>query len=107
MKSFNSDRPLHLYRLGTDQLEQMFGNIRTLTHSRNFYVVELIDRFKSASIIETVYIKNPHLQAKSRLNGVTTTDHSTKNDWTGDLYTDTADLYCCWNEGRLFYKNNL
>jgi hypothetical protein len=32
----NSTSPLFLYQLGTDQLENLFSTIRTLSHSRNY-----------------------------------------------------------------------
>ena len=43
---------LYLYKLGTDQLERLFGNIRTITHARNCDSLELCQRLSHAESIE-------------------------------------------------------
>ena len=97
MKSANSDRTLRLFRLGTDELESMFSVIRTITHSRNCDIYKWIDPIKAASLVDQTFLKNPDLKMPSRLCSATN-DHSSFDSWTGELYIDNVDLFCCWNE---------
>jgi hypothetical protein len=52
------DLELFLYQLGTDQLENLFSTVRTLSHSRNFNMLELVERLVLAQQIESVYERN-------------------------------------------------
>ena len=98
----NSKADLLLYQLGTDQLEILFGTIRTLTHSSNCDFLELIERCKMAFQIESVYIKEPNLRKASRLSSNTKTadDHSSSNEWCGQLTTENLRLVTVWNFGQ-------
>ena len=51
-----SNLNLYLYMLGTDQLENLFSTITTLTHASGCDFLELHDRIKIALQIEKVFI---------------------------------------------------
>jgi hypothetical protein len=63
----DSTANLYLYQLGTDQLEELFGVIRTLTHARNCDFLELLQRLVIAYQIETVFNKHLDWKRKTRL----------------------------------------
>lgn len=64
----NPDNKLYLYQLGTDQLEQLFSSVRTITHAKNCDLLELQDRLKMSSQIENVYAERPGWRKTSRLS---------------------------------------
>jgi hypothetical protein len=75
---------LFLYQLGTDQLEALFGIVRTLTHARNCDYLELIDRLKIAFQIFQVYVNHPDWKRVSRICSYTN-DYSSADSWIGNL----------------------
>ena len=84
---FSNDKnsKLFLYQLGTDELESFFGVLRTLSHSKNCDLLELIERIKIALQIQNVYSEHPEWRKQSRISSNTTDDHSSSSSWTGDL----------------------
>ena len=50
---------LHLYQLGTDQLEMNFNSVRTITHARNCDCLELCQRLQHAEVINSIVAKHP------------------------------------------------
>ncbi|CAF0901874.1 unnamed protein product [Brachionus calyciflorus] len=96
-----SQKPLYLYQLGTDQLESLFSSVRTLTHSRNCDILELLDRLKISLQIEKVYSQNPW-RSDCRLSFekiAPTLDHCSVNEWLGDLSLDNFEIKYIWNYG--------
>ncbi len=100
------DLELFLYQLGTDQLENLFSTVRTL--SRNFVSFsELVERLVLAQQIESVYERNEKWRQPNRVSSSfnETLDHSSAYCWKGDLtifYTG-FNLVKIWNHG---YKDS-
>ena len=97
----NPDLNVYLHLLGTDKLENVFSDIRTMTHSSSCDYLELIQRFKLALQIEKVYAKHPEWRSSSRISS-TTTDHSSSKSWTGILNThdlNVNELKTIWDHG--------
>jgi hypothetical protein len=103
-KNFNQDFACLLVLLGTDTLEAKFGCVRTLTHARNCDYLELIERLKISQQIEQINIEHPEWKRKNRLSTNTdTTDHSSINDWIGDLTTTNIIVDIIWNMERTLH----
>jgi hypothetical protein len=92
-----------LYQLGTDQLENLFSVIRTITHSSTCDFLELNDRLKMAYQVEQVYNDRPDWRPNNRLSTktkiTTILDHSSVHSWTGDLSTINLGLETIWEIG--------
>lgn len=99
----NSNENLYLYQLGTDQLENLFSVIRTITHSSTCDFLELNDWLKLAYQVEQVYNDRPDWRPNNRLSTktkiTTTLDHSSVHSWTGDLSTINLGLETIWEIG--------
>jgi hypothetical protein len=88
-----------LVLLGTDTLESLFGNVRTLTHARNCDYLELNERLKIAQQIDLINT-DPTWKKANRLSVNTeTTDHSSINEWIGNLATTNIFVEITWKYG--------
>jgi hypothetical protein len=98
-----SENPLFIYQLGTDQLENLFSSIRTITHSQTCDSLELNDRLKMSYDIEDVYSRRPELRPTNKLTNKSkstyTLDHSSIYSWSGDHSTINLDLFTIWSLG--------
>ena len=92
---------LYLYQLGTDQLENLFSVIRTITHARNCDSLELCQRLSHAESIELIFNKNPEWKrARSRRLGAQR-DFTSQKQWTGELGVNECDLRSTWKLGEI------
>lgn len=82
-------------------MERLFSTIRTLTHSRNCDLLELIDRLKASLQINKIFTENPEFKHNDRLSiSIKTDDHSSARDWIGDLNCSEISLSSCWRLGK-------
>lgn len=99
-----TDISLYLYQLGTDQLELLFGHVRTISHASNCDFLELKQRLVIALQIAKVYKDHPDWKSKCRLATKSTQketlDHSSVHAWTGELSTKELNLASIWNLGK-------
>ena len=98
----NPNLCVYLYQLGSDNLENIFSIIRTLTHSSSCDLLELVQRYKLAMVIENIYSQHPNWKKASRVSS-TTTDHCSIASWTGKLDTNhlsEVNLKSIWKYGR-------
>ncbi len=89
--------------LGTDELELLFGSIRTQTHANVCDIVELLERLTIAIQIENVYNRHPNWRKASRISTTNTKDHSSWRSWTGELTTkdlNQAMIKLLWTSGK-------
>jgi hypothetical protein len=89
---------LLLFLLGTDQLEQLFSSVRTMTHAKNCNILELTERLNMAIRIERILNENPHLRQKIRISvsRCLTEDHSSVENWNGNLNAYDIDISFNW-----------
>jgi len=88
---------------GTDRLEVGFCLARTQTHHRNFDMLDLANKLATSSLIDSVYLRNPQLDAGSRrlkTSGAIGVDHVNPKSWKGDVSVGRVSLQVCWEEGR-------
>ena len=105
-QKFNDGFKLFLYQLGTDQLEALFGVIRTQTHASNCSLYELYQRVNMCLQIEQVYAEHPEWRQGNRLCVGTTFDRASANSWIGDLYASDISLPTIWGRGLLKSKKD-
>ena len=93
----------HIILCGTDRLEIDFCLARTQTHHRNFDILDLSNKLATSSLIDSVLLRNPELDAGSRrlkTSGVIGPDHTNPKSWIGDVSVGRVSLQVCWEEGR-------
>ena len=90
---------LYLFQLGDDRLEDLFGVLRTLTHDRNFDLLQAGERLGIATHIAQIFEKHPQWkQPMRRLQGGL--DHMNTVSWVGDCLVRNVDVKECWMKGR-------
>ena len=100
------NKPLYLYQVGSDQLEQIFSCVRTQNHDRGCDVYQLECQMKNAVLLEKILNKHPEWRQKSkRLSGPV--DHTNPSNWTGDLVCRDLLPAISWNWGKDQAKSSL
>ena len=93
---------MYLWQVGSDDLENLFAVVRTLTHSRNVNLKELGERLGAAVAMQRVYSDHESWRRVSRrLNG--TFDHMDTTTWdkgaAGNTDLRGVDLGSVWESG--------
>lgn len=102
-KLLNPHANFYIIHCGTDQLETNFCLARTQNHHRNFDILDLAGKLATSSLIDSIFARNPSLDAGSRRLKVTDTvgiDHLNPKSWIGDVDVNKVSLQWCWEEGR-------
>ena len=101
---FDDTRTFFLPRTGTDTIEGLFGEIRTLVASdRNVDVVRLTDRASIAVDIQKTMQEYPQWDRghrRLRVNGDGAVDHLNEVSWEGDLHVSNLNVAACWLDGQ-------
>ncbi|KZV81507.1 hypothetical protein EXIGLDRAFT_779657 [Exidia glandulosa HHB12029] len=103
LKRINPQYKLFLLLEGTDRLEQVFSETRTLDHARNFDTVQLSYKLSSGFLIHAIFQRNPDLDRGHRrlkLTNCMGIDHMNPKSWLGDVCVENVDLHAVWNSGR-------
>ena len=88
-----------MFQLGDDRLEDLFGVLRTLTHDRNFHLLQAGERLGIATHITQIFEKHPQWkQPMRRLQGGL--DHINTASWVGDCLVCDVDIKGYWMNGR-------
>ena len=102
-KSLNPQAKFHIIHCGTDRLETDFCLARTQSHHRNFDILDLANKLATSTLIDSIYARNPTLDAGSRrlkVTGAVGINHLNPKSWRGDVSVDRVSLQLCWEEGR-------
>lgn len=108
MQLISEELQFYLLLEGTDRLEGLFGDCRTLDHGRNFDAHQLSEKLAIAAHINTVYERNPDLDRGHRRLDLSKTigvDHINPATWKGDTRVGGVDLYAVWNAGHEIARN--
>ena len=103
-KLLDSSKPFYIIQVGSDRLKACFCNARTQTHHRNFDILKLSYKLAIASMISSIYIRHPELDAGSRhlnLTNAIGVDHVNPKSWVGDVTVDNVSLQLCWQKGKI------
>lgn len=94
----------HLFELGDDRLEKLFGCIRMLgAHDSGMHYSQGVDHLGHAVDIDAALAHNPDLDSGQRCLKVTCTavlDHLNIASWDGDACVNNISLPCAWAAGR-------
>lgn len=110
LQLISPDLTLHIIHEGTDRLERLFGDCRTLDHGRNFDILQLSEKMAIATLINSAYERNPDLDRGHRrlnLSSTKVVDHVNPSSWLGDTRVGSVDLATVWDAGRNLAVNLL
>lgn len=99
----NQDLPLHILLEGTDRLEQLFADCRTLDHAHNFDVDELSSKISTASMLNAAFQRHPELDkghCRLSLKDAMGIDHINPLSWEGNVRVGDVDLAKMWKTGQ-------
>ena len=88
---------------GTDRLEQVFSDVRTQDHSRNFDLLQLSQKLATASTINSILLRNPELDrghVRLNLTAATGIDHINPKSCLGDLIAGSINVQASWIAGQ-------
>ncbi|KZV94398.1 hypothetical protein EXIGLDRAFT_767145 [Exidia glandulosa HHB12029] len=103
LKRMNPQYRLFLLLEGTDRLEQVFSETRTMDHACNFDTIQLLYKLSSGFLIHAIFQRNPDLDRGHRrleVSGVMGIDHLNPKSWVGDVSVGDVDLDAVWTSGR-------
>ena len=98
---------MYSYKLGSDQVEQLFSSVRTQKHDRNCDVFQLESRLSRATILDEILLKHSNWKQKPTRLGSSTVDRTNPSDWSADIKTRELSLLSCWDWGELRAKRAL
>ena len=95
---------IYLFQLGTDNVENLFAILRTMTHARTFSYVELVQRLGHAVQVQDIWSRHPEWGGASKRLRLGTDDHMNTKTWdtgpAGNTSVIGVDLVACWRNGR-------
>ena len=91
-------RPLYIFQLSNDLLEQLFGIVRCLTHNRNVDALEFAERVSIASRIMDIYSRHAEWDRGAR-RLCETLDRVNVRSWKGDTSVRGLVLHQLWARG--------
>ena len=95
----NATQNFYIILDGTDRLEQVFSDIQTQDHSRNFDLLQLSQKLATASTINGIFLRNPELDRGHRrlnLTGATGVDHVNPKSCLGNLTSGSVNIQALW-----------
>ena len=99
VQQYMPQESLYLFQLGTDRLKALFSVLRTLTHNRNFDLLECGHRLSHATHLNQIYQRHPDWKWKAkRLEG--SLDEMNPKSWRGSVKVADVDVVKCWFDGR-------
>ncbi|KAJ7936626.1 hypothetical protein B0H13DRAFT_1589535, partial [Mycena leptocephala] len=103
MQLLNPDLKFYIILDGTDRLEVVFSDTRTLDHARNFDIEQLGQKLSLGALINATLQCNPDLDRGHRrlkTDGALGVDHVNPKSWLGDVRVGNVNLLACWNNSR-------
>jgi hypothetical protein len=103
MQLLNPNLKFYILLEGTDRLEVVFSDTRTLDHARNFDIEQLGQKLSLGALINAALQRNPDLDRGHRrlkIDGALGIDHVNPKSWIGDVRVGNVNLLLCWNAGQ-------
>ncbi|KAL1749281.1 hypothetical protein HDZ31DRAFT_28139 [Schizophyllum fasciatum] len=98
----NPDIKYWIIHEGTDRLENIFSNVRTQDHSRNFDILQLSQKLSVAAHLVEIFMRNPELDRGHRrreYKGAAGIDRMNPQSWPWNVRVGDVDLAQTWREG--------
>ncbi|KAL0952445.1 hypothetical protein HGRIS_006714 [Hohenbuehelia grisea] len=102
-KTLDASKPFYLYQLGTDRLEEVFAELRTLSHDVNMDAKQLSENLTNVVQSTIIYSRHPEwkqTQRRTSYSGSEGSDHLNPRYFSGDLISAHVDLATAWKAGR-------
>ncbi|KAJ6579361.1 hypothetical protein B0H10DRAFT_2198716 [Mycena sp. CBHHK59/15] len=102
LKAINPDLKFYIIHEGTDRLELVFSDCRTLDHASNFDAEQLAEKLSLAALINAAFERNPDLDRGHRrlsLKGALGIDRVNPRSWEGNTRVGDVDLDLQWEGG--------
>ncbi|KAJ7780882.1 hypothetical protein B0H14DRAFT_2310240, partial [Mycena olivaceomarginata] len=80
---------------GTDRLEGVFCDARTIDHASNFNIEQLVQKLATGALINATFQRNPDLDRghrKLKLTGALGIDHINPASWKGDVVVGNVNI---------------
>ncbi|KAJ6603661.1 hypothetical protein B0H10DRAFT_2315727 [Mycena sp. CBHHK59/15] len=103
MQLINPNLCFWILHEGTDRLEQIFSDCRTLDHARNFDIDQLASKLSLSALINAAFQRNPDLDQGHRrlsLKGALGLGHVNPKSWIGNVRVGDVNLAHEWQAGR-------
>ncbi|TFY81510.1 hypothetical protein EWM64_g2508 [Hericium alpestre] len=103
-------KAFYLYQLGSDRLEEIFCEVRTMSHDCNCDTLQLCDRLSASADCIAIYSRHPEWNRGHRrtsYSGNEGVDHVNPTYFKGDLVVQNTYLASAWNSGRIDASNYL
>ncbi|EJD34054.1 hypothetical protein AURDEDRAFT_21593, partial [Auricularia subglabra TFB-10046 SS5] len=103
LQLLNPDYLLYIILEGTDRLENMFSETRTMDHARNFDIDQLASKLATAFLIHAILQRNPRLdRGHRRLDWAKAVgmDRINPKSWKGNVRVGDVNLELAWSRGR-------
>ncbi len=103
-KELDDSQAFYLYQIGTDRLEQLFGEVRTTNHDPNVDAKQLGERLASALAATKIFMDHPEWKRTQRrlsYNNSEGSDHVNPRYFTSDLAVSSVCLATVWKSGRI------
>lgn len=103
LQILNPDLRFYIILEGTDRIEVLFCDTRTLDHARNFDIEQLAQKLSLGTLINATFQRNPDLDRGHRrlkLDGALGIDHVNIVSWTGDARVGNCHVQLEYDAGR-------
>ncbi|KAF9496436.1 hypothetical protein BDN71DRAFT_1389588, partial [Pleurotus eryngii] len=103
-KELDDTQPFYLYQIGTDRLEQLFGEVRTANHDPNVDAKQLGERLASALAMSGIFMDHPEwkrTQCRLSYNNSEGADHVNPRYFMNELTVSSVCLATVWKSGRI------
>ncbi|KAH9856504.1 hypothetical protein C2E23DRAFT_713009, partial [Lenzites betulinus] len=99
----DEDLPFYIIHEGTDRLEGLFADCRTQDHSRNFDILQLLEKLATSTLIQCIMERNPDLDrghCRLSLKDAMGVDHVNPRTWSGNVRVGDVELAVEWERGQ-------
>ncbi|KAJ7724109.1 hypothetical protein B0H16DRAFT_1333685 [Mycena metata] len=95
LQGINPKLKFYIILDGTDRLEGVFCDTRTIDHSPNFNIEQLVQKLAAGALINATFQRNPDLDRghrKLKLTGALGIDHINPASWLGNVVVGNVDI---------------
>ncbi|KAJ7772550.1 hypothetical protein DFH07DRAFT_993164 [Mycena maculata] len=95
LQGINPQLKFYIIMDGTDRLEGVFCDTRTIDHAPNFDIEQLVQKLATGALINAIFQRNPDLDRghrKMKLSGALGIDHINPASWKGNVVVGNADI---------------
>jgi hypothetical protein len=94
------EHALYFFLAGSNELEKLFGILRTVTHDSNFDMLQLGDRAAGVLTVLEILQRNPNWNQLERRLKPESDDKVNIKSWEGNMAVEGVVLAQCWKRGR-------